>query len=228
MTPLPDWEAVLSAASRLQSIVPGAVLVGGSASAIYALHRRSHDADHVPADLRTRFDQVMASLDEVAGWRFARANRPVLILGNLDGIETGVRQLIRTEPLKTRRLQTRQGLIVLPTRLECLRIKGALILRRNATRDYVDFVALADTIGARRLGAAMAGFDHLYPQPDGESATRQLAVQLASPRPYDREATDLATYKGLIERYNSWAKLEPLSRLVSNELFRELRDRGGK
>lgn len=31
----PDWERVLSAAARLQGILPGAVLVGGSAAAVY-------------------------------------------------------------------------------------------------------------------------------------------------------------------------------------------------
>ena len=32
----PDWEQVLAAAARLQRILPGAVLVGGSAAAVYA------------------------------------------------------------------------------------------------------------------------------------------------------------------------------------------------
>jgi hypothetical protein len=44
---LPDWEQVLSSAARLQTILPEAVLVGGTASAIYAEHRLSTDADHV-------------------------------------------------------------------------------------------------------------------------------------------------------------------------------------
>lgn len=37
--PLPDWEEVLSAAARLQRILPDAVLVGGTAAAIHAEHR---------------------------------------------------------------------------------------------------------------------------------------------------------------------------------------------
>jgi len=41
---LPDWEQVLSSAARLQRILPQAVLVGGTASAIYAQHRFSRDA----------------------------------------------------------------------------------------------------------------------------------------------------------------------------------------
>ena len=85
---LPDWEQGLASASHLQRILPGAVLVGGSASAVYAAHRLSTDAD-----------QVLAELEAVAGWKTARVKRPVQILGNLDGIETGVRQLIRDEPM---------------------------------------------------------------------------------------------------------------------------------
>ena len=99
--PLPDWELVLSSAARLQRILPDAVLVGGTAAAMYAEHRFSHDADPVLTDLRHRFDEVLAQLESVAGWKTARVRRPVQILGSLDGIETGVRQLIRDEPLET-------------------------------------------------------------------------------------------------------------------------------
>src|SRR5437763_446307 len=53
---LPEWEAVLSAAARLQQILPEAVLVGGTASALYAQHRLSRDADHVLPDLKAHFD----------------------------------------------------------------------------------------------------------------------------------------------------------------------------
>ena len=53
--PLPDWELVLSSAARLQRILPDAVLVGGTASAVHAEHRFSRDADHVLTDLHARF-----------------------------------------------------------------------------------------------------------------------------------------------------------------------------
>ena len=47
-----DWEAVLSSASRLQTLLPEAVLVGGTASALFAHHRFSFDHDHVVTDLK--------------------------------------------------------------------------------------------------------------------------------------------------------------------------------
>ena len=142
--PLPEWDQVLSSAARLQRILPDAVLVGGTAAAVHVGHRFSSDADHVLTDLRARFDEVLATIESVAGWQTARVQRPVLILGSLDGIETGVRQLIRAEPLETMVVEHEGATITLPTEAEVLRIKGVLILRRNATRDYLDFVALAE------------------------------------------------------------------------------------
>jgi hypothetical protein len=62
-SPLPEWEQVLSAAAHLQRIFPDAVLVGGTAAALYAGHRVSTDADHVLTDLRVRFDKVLAELE---------------------------------------------------------------------------------------------------------------------------------------------------------------------
>src|SRR6185503_1673045 len=136
---LPDWEQLLSAAAHLQELLPGATLVGGTAVAIFAQHRLSQDADHVLPDLRNRFDAVLTDLESVAGWRTARVQRPVLILGSLDGIETGVRQLIREQPLETQEVTISGLLLKVPTEEELLRIKAVLILKRNATRDYLDF-----------------------------------------------------------------------------------------
>jgi hypothetical protein len=201
---LPEWEQVLAAAAHLQRILPDAVLVGGTASAVYARHRLSTDADHVVTDLRLRFDQVLAELEAVAGWQTARMTRPVQILGNLDGIETGVRQLIRDIPLETNQVEIAGQHITLPTAAEILRIKGVLILRRNATRDYLDFVALADYLGDDDVVKALRDFDRLYPQPNRESALQQLQIQLAQPLPYDLDEVDLAEYKNLAPRWRDW------------------------
>ena len=45
-TILADWEQVLPSAARLQRILPEALLVGGTASAVYTEHRLSADADY--------------------------------------------------------------------------------------------------------------------------------------------------------------------------------------
>ena len=60
--PLPDWELVLSSAARLQRILPDAVLVGGTASAIHAEHLFSRDAGHVLAELESRLEGARVDL----------------------------------------------------------------------------------------------------------------------------------------------------------------------
>lgn len=115
---------MLASAARPQGILPGAVLVGGTASAIHADHRFSRDADHVLTDLRQHFDEVLAQLELIAGWKTARVRRPVQILGSLDGIETGIRRLLRDEPLETTVMEYRGARITIPTEGEILRIKG--------------------------------------------------------------------------------------------------------
>ena len=222
---LPDWERVLSSAARLQRILPEAVLVGGTASALYARHRFSRDADHVLADLRTRFDKVLAELESVAGWKTARIQRPVQILGSLDGIETGVRQLIREEPLETTQIDCLGVRLTVPTQGEMLRIKGVLILRRNATRDYLDFIALADHMGFNQVVEALGPFDRLYPQPNEESALQQLQIQLANPLPYDLDKTSLAEYKNLAAKWHDWNYVKAMCARYATVIFDRVRDR---
>lgn len=218
-SPWPEWEQVLSSAAHLQRMVPEAVLVGGTAAAIYAGHRHSTDADHVPTDLRARFDQVLADLESVAGWKTARVQSPVMILGSLDGIETGIRQLIREKPLETTQVSAGNYLILIPTPEEMLRIKAVLILRRNAARDYLDFAALAAHLGEDRTLAALRSFDELYPQPNGESALQQLQIQLAEPLPYDLDEVNLAEYKNVAPRWQAWASVKDFCQRYGTLIF---------
>jgi hypothetical protein len=195
--------------------------VGGTAAAIFAHHRISFDADHVLSDLRLRFDEVLTQLESVAGWRTARVNRPVLILESLDGIEKGVRQLIRERPLQTQEVAVAGVRLQVPTEAEMLRIKGVLILKRNATRDYLDFAALADRLGSNGTRTALSEFDALYPQASGESALQQLQVQLANPMPFDLEQLDLTEYRRLHPRWHR-NRVKNACAAIAIELFREL------
>lgn len=219
---LPEWEQLLSAAAHLQEILPGTTLVGGTAVAIFAQHRLSRDADHVLPDLRERFDDVLAQLEAVAGWRTARIQRPVLILGSLDGIETGVRQMIREEPLEIQKLDIGGMQLVVPTEEELLRIKAVLILRRNATRDYLDFAALSERIGLDRVKQALDSMDKLYPQRSGESALQQLQVQLSNPMPFDLEETNLSEYRNLHPSWHDWNRIKEICATIAAELFQRL------
>ena len=206
----------------MQKIVPEAVLVGGTAAATYAHHRISFDHDHILGDLKSRFDDVLASLEAVAGWRTARVRRPVLILGSLDGIETGIRQLIRSEPLETQTLEINGESITVPTQSEMLRIKAVLILKRNATRDYLDFVALANGLGDGGVKSALLKFDELYPQPNGESPLMQLAKQLSNPLPFDLDDTNLEEYKNLVAEYRDWSKVSAICQHIAVDVIQAM------
>lgn len=218
-TPLPEWDALLSSVAHLRAVLPEAVLVGGTAAAIYAHHRVSIDHDHTLGDLRSRFDDVLSQLESVAGWKTARVRRPVLILGSLDGIETGIRQLVREVPLETEEVEVSGERLLLPSKAEMLRIKAVLILKRNATRDYLDTVAMSDVLGAEGTLAALKDFDRLYPQANGESPIQQLQIQLTNPMPYDLDDTDLSQYKRLKEEYQDWHHIKVRCAEIAEMIF---------
>lgn len=198
---LPDWELLLAAERHLQHLLPEAVLVGGTAAALHAQHRRSHDGDHVVEDLRARFDEVLGRLEAVAGWQTDRVQRPVLILGRLDGIQTGIRQLRRTRPLET---EVIAGLRV-PTLAEMARIKAWLLATRYTVRDYLDTVVLFERLGDKGVMAAMASFDNLYAQLSGASPLAEVAERLAAAAPTDAPEVDLKGYRGLVAPWNEWS-----------------------
>lgn len=207
---LPDGlEAVLESAARLQELVPDAVLVGGTAAAYYALHRTSTDHDHVLGDLRDRFDVVLDALERDGDFVLNRATPGRIILGELGGIEAGVRQLIRMRPLEVQRVRLRSGAhVTVPTLEEIARIKGYLIVKRNQMRDYLDVAALSGRFGAQHLGPVLAQIDDYYSDdthPGDRPVQSQLARQLAAPSPKDRsQIGDLAPYKRLEARWRDW------------------------
>jgi diaminopimelate decarboxylase len=200
--------AVLESAARLQELVPDAVLVGGSAAALYAGHRDSYDHDHVVADLRDRFDLVLEALESEGDWVTNRVRPGKIILGQLGDIEAGVRQMIRTRPLETAQVTLASGRSLrVPTAEETLRIKGFLIVRRNQTRDYLDVAALADRYGVDAAAAVLAEIDDFYADQHGEGrgVASQVARQLADPRPKDESVTrELGAYRNLRRRWADW------------------------
>jgi hypothetical protein len=202
--PLPEWERLLAAERHLQALLPGAVLVGGTAAAIHGGHRLSLDGDHVLEDLRNRFDEVLATLEAAAGWQTRRVRRPVLILGRLDGILTGIRQLRRVRPLETESID---GLRV-PTLAEMARIKAWLLATRMTTRDYLDTVVLFDRLGEPGVRSALATLDEVYPQDTGASVLAEVAERLGQAQPADAASLDVATYRGLRAPWNDWGHVE--------------------
>jgi len=210
----PQFIALLESAAHLQKLVPGAVLVGESAAILYADHRESHDHDHVVADLADRFEMVLEAVEEDEGWATNRVTPGKVILGNLDGIEAGVRQMIRKVPLEVATISVPSGgEVSVPTIEETLRIKAFLIVRRNQTRDYLDLAALAERLGVANAASAVARIDDYYADQheNGDGVASQLARQLSNPQPADKAVVDqLSSYRRLQKRWSDWSAVEAI------------------
>ncbi len=204
---------VLESAARLQEIVPDTVLVGGAAAAYYAGHRQSFDHDHVLGDLAGRYAAIVEAVEASDGWvTSVRASSPPLtLLGSLDGVEAGLRQLRRTRPLEVEQVTVGKRRLRVPTLPECLRVKAFLIVQRNQVRDYVDTVALADRLGGEEAVATLTAIGDYYTDRSGTSdgVLTALVQRLSEPSPRDRRVTaQLADYKGLKKRWHDWRDVE--------------------
>jgi hypothetical protein len=226
----PELDDVLEQAAELQRLVPGAVLVGGSAAAYHAGHRLSFDHDHVVGDLGERFEVVLGNLEALGDWSTARVSSGKIILGELGGIETGVRQMIRVRPLETEQVDVRGKPLTVPTLPEILRVKGWLCVQRNQTRDYLDVAALSDRLGIQSAAEVLSRIDEYYAEVNRrpESVATQLARQLADPRPRDVSVTErLADYKALDARWHDWSAVVEQTRAVAVSMVLGDRDARG-
>ncbi|MFL5901354.1 MAG: nucleotidyl transferase AbiEii/AbiGii toxin family protein [Solirubrobacterales bacterium] len=205
----PQFVALLESAAHLQQLVPGAVMVGGAAAILYADHRESRDRDHVVADLADRFEMVLEAVEADEGWATNRVTPGKVILGNLDRIEAGVRQMIRKSPLEVAVVTVPSGgEVTVPTVEETLRIKAFLVVRRNQTRDYLDLAALSEHLGTEQAAAVLVRIDDYYADQhdEGDGVASQLLRQLSDPLPADRSVIDeLASYRRLRRRWSDWS-----------------------
>jgi len=217
-------QRVLESAARLQQLVPDAVLVGGSAAALHAGHRESFDHDHVLVDLDQRYAQVLDAVEASDGWATSvRASRPPMtIMGSLDGIQAGLRNLRRTRPLETVSIEVAPGAnVTAPTAEEALRVKAYLVVQRNAVRDYLDVVALADYIGVDHAGEILRHIDDYYDDRSQQagSVRTSLALALADPKPVDVDVIpELPRYRGLDPRWHDWSSVVAACRDLALEV----------
>jgi hypothetical protein len=221
----PQFIAVMESAAHLQRLVPGAVLVGGSAAILYADHRESRDHDHVLPDLADRFEMVLEAVEEDEGWATNRVTPGKVILGNLDGIEAGVRQMIRKAPLEVTKVEVPSGAeATVPTLEETLRIKAFLIVRRNQTRDYLDAAALSAVLGINQATEVLSRIGAYYGDQadDGDGVASQLVRQLADPKPTDPSVIDqLASYRRLRQEWKDWASVTAVLGEVAAQMVAE-------
>ena len=223
----PTLQKVMESAAKLQELVPDAVLVGGSAAALYAGHRDSFDHDHVVQDLVNRYAIVIDAVEASEGWATSlRASKPPFtVLGSLDGVEAGLRQLRRARPVETAAYDSEGGkTVAIPTMAEILRIKAYLVLQRNAVRDYLDLVALTDSMGLAQAAEILRDIDAYYLDraDNDESVLSALILKLAAPQPRDPEVTgQLSTDKALGARWQDWNAVEVACHDLSQELARQ-------
>lgn len=221
---------VLESAARLQEVVPDAVLVGGSAPALYAHHRVSYDHDHVISDLEARFDAVFEAIEATDGWVTNRLVPEKLVLGQLGDIEAGIRQLRRQVPLEVTEVTLPSGRTLrVPSAAETLRVKGFLITARNRVRDYLDIAALSDTYGVVDSARVLFGLDDYYEDqrsaaghPGGVAS--QLTRQLADPRPRDTTVlAELPRYRQLAPRWQRWSAVRAQCAAIADAMLSEQR-----
>jgi hypothetical protein len=217
---------VIESAARLQQSVPDAVLVGGSAAALYAGHRESFDHGHVLEHLADRYEQILDAVQATEGWvTSVRASRPPhTLMGSLGGIEAGLRQLRRTRPLELTAVEIPGvGTLQVPTDAEMLRVKAYLVVQRNQVREYLDTVALAEVVD--QSPRVLAGIDGYYDDRSGgaDSVLTALIQRLSEPNPRDRAVTrELARYKGLVERWHDWKTVVGACELLADAILATL------
>jgi hypothetical protein len=214
----PEWESLLAHAALLQTKLPGAILVGGTAAAVHARHRLSVDHDHVIKDLAKDYDKAIAALESIVGWRTKRRVRGKLVLGEIGGIDAGLRNQRRSAPLETTTIELPRGRsLKLPTVEEMLRIKAYLTVERNATRDYLDVAALSNHLGLPASARALEPMNRLYAEFAGEGGDMlsSVVVRLSSPEPYDLTEVDLSEYKGIVARWSDWREIERQCRALA-------------
>ncbi|MHC4925113.1 MAG: hypothetical protein ACYTG4_13740 [Planctomycetota bacterium] len=126
-----------------------------------------------------------------------------VLIGSLDGILTGIRQLRRHRPLETEEIA---GLRV-PTLAEMARIKAWLLAVRLTTRDYLDTVVLFERLGEEGVRKALGPLDEIYAQPNGASVLAEVVERLGAAQPVDGAEIHLASYRGLKPPWNDWEQL---------------------
>jgi predicted nucleotidyltransferase component of viral defense system len=100
--------------------------------------------------------------------------------------------------------------VTAPTAEEALRVKAYLVVQRNAVRDYLDVVALADHIGVDRAGEILRHIDDYYDDRSQQagSVRTSLALALADPKPVDVDViAELPRYRGLDPRWHDWSSV---------------------
>jgi hypothetical protein len=94
-------------------------------------------------------------------------------------------------------------------------------VQRNAVRDYLDVVALAEHIGVDHAGEILRHIDDYYDDLSQQagSVRTSLALALADPKPVDVDViAELPRYRGLDPRWHDWAAVVAACRDLALEV----------
>ena len=172
-----DWERLLAHAAILQAKVPSAVLVGGTAAALHARSPRllrSRSCPEGPGHTLRKSDCRPRS---IPGWRTKRRIRGKLVLGEVEGIDAGLRNQRRSAPLETTSIKLPGGRIPrYPRSRKCFGSRPSWVVERNATRDYLDVAALSHHLGTGKSVRAIEGMRQLYAEFAGEAGDMMISI----------------------------------------------------
>jgi len=214
----PELATIVRAGVRAGREIAGSIATGGTVCSLYAQHRISVDIDFVLKDLRNRFEDVREHLLDVPGWRENRVRPPVLILGSMDGVEVGYRQLRRSTPIETKEIQTADGPLVVPTLEELVRIKAFLAYERNYTRDFVDFAELSAVLGENPTIAALSILDEKLGWEKQPLVLDEVMKALLLCKPRDFQTHGYETFRWLHPRLKGWHEVEAICKAVGEKL----------
>lgn len=218
-----DWEDFLSSASHSRlPIRDGDSAFDDSARSQGWIDLLANNGAGV--HLQSESNRILDELKSVAGLQPSGIKPSFSVSKNLDFIETGIRQFNRTEPLETIEIGYEGEQITVPHLKEVLRIKALLILQRNATRDYRDFIALLTHMGEAEAAIALNKMDHIYQQDNGESALQQLLVQLANALPCDVMLAKINDSEYPTPQFFDWNSVKSTCALASVSLFKNICD----
>lgn len=183
------WHGILDAVLAVQTLLPGATMIGGSAVTAHTGHRLSGDADLVLRDLDRDWQQVRSELEDLQDWITDYPKIPVNLMGRYGATRVSVRKLNRLRDIELAEIGYQGRVLRVAAADELVRMKALALLARNLTRDYVDLAAL--DMGLREAGrsaaAGVVAFDDYYREyKSAGSLARDVIAALADPRP--REA----------------------------------------
>ena len=220
------WDNMVKAGISAQETINAAIPIGGTIAALYANHRISYDLDHLLMNLKGEFAEILELLDDVPGWKLAKKTTDKVILGSIDGVDVGFRQIRRKKPLATTVIKTPRGDWKVPTFGEMLNLKAAMVAVRTKTRDFVDLVALFEAAeNEEKAIDNIMKIDTDFEGLQSHSLLLSLSQHLSFPSPDDLGSVDLSNYKGLSKKYQDWNIIRTrcqkmadmiIARLVSN------------